>query len=112
MRDNIDLTENRYFRNIVTIKAKINKVPWNFKSFSSVKMEGINTLIGLGNKHDRRNQKLYREFLNNNSCERCGKKIKIPWDNCYGICKKCDNEIRKELSKQYSRIPWRKVKVI
>lgn len=38
------------------------------------------------------------------TCLRCGKNIKIPWNNIRGVCKECD----KNLTSGYNKVPWKK----
>lgn len=36
-------------------------------------------------------------------CQRCGKKIIVPWKNFYGLCKECDEIV----SHNSKKIPWK-----
>lgn len=36
-------------------------------------------------------------------CQRCGKKIIVPWKNIYGLCKECDEIV----SHNSKKIPWK-----
>jgi hypothetical protein len=40
---------------------------------------------------------------NYSHCVRCGKEIKIPWKNYYGLCFECNNKIETTVD---SKIPW------
>lgn len=42
-------------------------------------------------------------------CARCGKVIKAPWDNIYGLCLRCNESLEMD---SYSRIPWSPFKIV
>lgn len=123
--DEIDLTENRDFREHKvffyqtngTIKsnfsAYVNQMlhkqiygefPWNVtpdpKKYSSYKYDG---LIALGNKEQREEAILSRTWgtIDNIICDCCGKEyIKIPWKKDWGLCEECNKRNYKQV------FPW------
>lgn len=42
-------------------------------------------------------------------CARCGKEIRAPWDNIYGLCSRCNESLEMD---SYSRIPWSPFKIV
>ena len=42
------------------------------------------------------------------TCLRCGKNIKIPWNNIGGVCKEC----AKNLTSGYNKVPWKKEETV
>ena len=40
------------------------------------------------------------------TCLRCGKNIRIPWNNIGGICKECDKDL------SYNKVPWKKEETV
>lgn len=105
MRENIDLTRDREFRD------KINFIPW-FKipwRKLEMKIEVIDEtkdfcLIVLGNKKERENTKETFRTMSDKFCDMCGRRI-FPWDRVtlYRLCFKCNENLQSD-----ERCIWRK----
>ena len=66
-------------------------------------------IFGRRSHRDQRNdifdpEENYRKYWEH-TCLRCGKNIKIPWNNIGGVCKECDRYLS-----SYKKVPWKKEK--
>lgn len=64
-------------------------------------------IFGRRSHKDQRNdifdpEENYRKYWEH-TCFRCGKNIKIPWNNIGGVCKECDMYLS-----SYKKVPWKK----
>ena len=113
--DKIDLTENRDFSggNIWSIDIPL---PDDWEDMEIMSYDTWEAIIEREKIFGRRrhiNQKdkifdLYNTKRLNTfktHCARCGKLIRIPWDNMGGICRRCDSQVE---TSSYDRIPWKK----
>lgn len=112
MKDNVDLTLNRDFRNkdinIQSLKKtllnKLQKFPWSFTDNMLNTTTNYDELFFTGNREEREKKKEYDNYKNQTSCERCGKDLsKKRWDNYNGLCEKCISSLEKYLT---PKDPW------
>ena len=64
-------------------------------------------IFGRRSHKDQRNdifdpEENYKKYWEH-TCFRCGKNIKIPWNNIGGVCKECDKELAYN-----KKVPWKK----
>ena len=109
---NIDLTANRDFGNNIFNHTLIFPIDVERELMTKeeydelIKWENI-----FGRKwHKNQKNKIFDSEINfnkywENTCYRCGRPIRIPWNNIRGICKNCNNHLEKP---SYDRIPWKK----
>ena len=121
MKPNVDLTLNRDFgdrpdRSDATIRSiagRINqllhgehsRIPRLNSDWRTVESDydlhvgETRNLMFTGNKEERAKKRFYDSEYDDTVCYCCGQKIKMPWQNRFRICSKCE---RKE-----NRILWR-----
>lgn len=109
---NIDLTANRDFGNNIFNHTLIFPIDVERELMTKeeydelVKWENI-----FGRKwHENQKDKIFDSETNfnkywENTCYRCGRSIRVPWNNINGICKNCNNHLEKT---SFNRIPWKK----
>ena len=117
---NIDLTEHRDFGGDQLISSTIQFLPVDStfpldllerEKMTNEEYEKWITrerIFGRRSHEDQRNdifdpEENYRKYWEH-TCFRCGKNIKIPWNNIRGVCKECD----KCLTPGYNKVPWKK----
>ena len=123
MKSNIDLTENRMFRDNTTFSGIINcirhiKFPWGDDGLSLINSKDEldlehqrKSLIALGNREKRAEIKMYREMDSPDYCDCCGARMNLkPWDKEIGICHKCEEYYENEPDRD--KCLWRKKEVI
>lgn len=108
---NIDLTANRDFggnRSISLLLLPIDDSPFlvetNEEYEERITRERI---FGRRSHKDQRNdifdpEEKHRKYWEH-TCFRCGKNIKIPWNNILGVCKECDEYLANN-----NKVPWKK----
>jgi len=112
MKTNVDLTENRDFREKQQLglrKKRIlmisigKKYPWGFK----INNDNNDGIFLTGNKEDRKCKKDTSNYMGGISCECCGADLtKKPWiTNNYGLCQKCIGPFLKKVNHTHV-IPW------
>lgn len=106
MKENIDLTRNRMFPQLIVRESKLRRVltriPWNLHHIeSNIELNFYPT----GNREEREQAQMW---INENSglyCDRCGRYVaRIPWRGQYGLCQKCAEILFEPRQKQ---IPWK-----
>ena len=106
---NIDLTANRDFGDnrfndtLLIFPIDIERELMTSEEYDElIKWEKI---FGRKQHEDQKNKIFDSEAKFNkcweNICHRCGKLIKVPWNNISGICKNCNNYLNSD------RIPWK-----
>lgn len=103
LSSDVDLTQNHQFsehglsnlQRIVQRKLKVK--PWDVRTYRLEKSVDPSTeLILTGNAEDRATKKWYLEYINETSCERCGRELKIPWNKVGCLCKQCSDDLDAE----------------
>lgn len=119
MKENIDLTENRMFRDRMdsslhfVVKTWIHgRIPWNFpeahllSDAEEAAASGKIPLIYTGTREERRNAKNIAEENMGLLCDCCGAKInQIPWKRQIGLCRICEEHLNVH-SEIRRRFPW------
>ena len=109
MKSNIDLTENRFFRdnqfqsNLSLFKIKDEKYPWDIQTTRIKTDDDLDldhqrkSIIAVGNKATRAQIKEFRKMDSPNYCDCCGKRMNLkPWDKEIGICHSCEERYEKK----------------
>lgn len=113
MKRNIDLTTNRIFSNVTSIKEIIflhRGCPWKKKNTHGTGDEfdlehQRKSIIATGNRAKRAEIAEYRRMDSLNYCDCCGERMNMkPWDREFGICHKCNASFEKNRD----RCLWRK----
>lgn len=112
---NIDLTEHRDFGGDQLISSTIQFLPVDSTFPLDLEMTPEEyekwitreRIFGRRSHRDQRNdifdpEENYRKYWEH-TCFRCGKNIKIPWNNIGGVCKECDKELAYN-----KKVPWKK----
>lgn len=110
MKSNIDLTENQIFsRQQFTMSGFARSIfgTWFHWSIPWSRMTGKEfEAIRTGDKQERESKKLCDEAVSRNYCDRCGVYlVNIPWNRTYGLCRKCSDELGKEVGAMLT-YPW------
>lgn len=121
MRDNIDLTSNRMFRDSVHLNINLRQhreFPWSLEHVFIPTQEYSDTDVSiiplrkqsiiLGNKRQRAYHNMLIEMDSQNYCDCCGGTlIAIPWNRTYGLCGRCNANMEQQYGSQREGIyPW------
>ena len=108
---NIDLTEHGDFgRRFISIQIlPIDDSPFLVDEEYEKKMRW-ERVFGRRSHKDQRNdifdpEEKHRKYWEH-TCFRCGKNIKIPWNNIRGVCKECDKDLAN------NKVPWKKEETV
>jgi hypothetical protein len=105
---NIDLTEHGDFGGNRPISTRF-LLPIDDSPFlveTNEEREKWIRIFGRRSHKDQRNdifdsEEKHRKYWEH-TCLRCGKNIKIPWNNIRGVCKECDKDLAN------NKVPWKK----
>ncbi len=114
---NIDLTERADFGYPSLIAMDIPVDLDDLYTRNNLSIDEYDYLVWwesiFGKKHRNQKWKLFPKIgvdvsydsdkLNYSHCVRCGKEIRIPWKNYYGLCFECNNKIETTVE---GKIPW------
>ena len=104
MKQNIDLSHNQVFSNKWNNTNKLIKLIRNnqttiFVDYNNSKNDYNSKFLLLGNKKDRQLQRLEAEYYDESTCDKCGKKLKIPLyqiiNKYRDLCPTCSKELDK-----------------
>ena len=114
---NIDLTEHRDFGGNRFISSQLLPIDSTFPLDLDLLERGMTNeeyekrirwerIFGRRSHKDQRNdifdpEEKHRKYWEH-TCFRCGKNIKISWNNIWGVCKECNKDLT------YNRVPWKK----
>lgn len=101
MKANVDLTNGRVFRDKNNFNVE-RKYPYKPSNLDKILIDGENIKdnwgIFQGNHDERFSKKKFKEYQEENTCERCGKTI-LPYNKIIGLlCKGCDEWLEQSVS--------------
>ena len=117
---NIDLTENRVFgepfistQSLLidsTFSLDLDLLKRGITNDEYEKLITWERIFGRRSHKDQRNdifdpEEKHKKYWEH-TCLRCGKNIKIPWNNIGGVCKECDEYLAN------NKVPWKKEEIV
>ena len=112
----IDLTANRDFgSNTIDLMDTLVSMDVDGEEMTCDQYEALVWWEGVFGKkrHPNRKKDIFNPELKyylkwKDTCYRCGKSIKAPWNNFGGICRRCEHE----MNLPTPRLPWRTMRVV
>ena len=121
---NIDLTENRNFSgndHTIYIDLPIDIPMDEYQSMTPEQYEHLlwyESIFGRKRHLTEKRELFQLEWKELNelrkNCYRCGRPLRIPWNNFGGICRKCEEEMGREDeedSRKDRRKPWKTIRI-